>query len=140
MTPRSDSVNDSRVSVQTFIRIAAVAIALSTLSFAAGVAGDLSNLDQARSGQRVVLRIPPEIPTDAVRAGPLAPVISTASIDVPQRSLRTTAVAWRRQAAVASPALDGAVKPPARIEAQLARVQPKQQPVLASLKGERESG
>lgn len=48
-----------------------MALGLSTLSFAAGVAGDLSIIDPPRSGQRVVLRIPPEIPADAPRAGPL---------------------------------------------------------------------
>ena len=66
------------VAGQNIIRIAAVALGLSTLSFAAGVAGDLSVLDAPRSGQRVVLRIPPEIPADAPRAGPL---LSTASAE-----------------------------------------------------------
>jgi hypothetical protein len=61
---------------QNILRIAAVAVGLSTLSFAAGVAGDLSIIDPPRSGQSVVLRIPPEIPADAPRAGPL---LSTAS-------------------------------------------------------------
>lgn len=58
-----------------------MAVCLSTLSFAAGVAGDLSIIDPPRSGQRVVLRIPPEIPTDAVRAAPLPPLLSTASAE-----------------------------------------------------------
>lgn len=66
---------------RNFIRIAAVAICLSTLSFAAGVAGDLSIIDPPRSGQRVVLRLPPEIPADAVRAAPLPPLLSTASAE-----------------------------------------------------------
>lgn len=61
---------------QNIIRIAVVALGLSTLSFAAGVAGDLSIIDPPRTGQRVVLRIPPEIPSDAPRAGPL---LSTAA-------------------------------------------------------------
>lgn len=61
---------------QNIIRIAVVALGLSTLSFAAGVAGDLSIIDPPRTGQRVVLRIPPEIPADAPRAGPL---LSTAA-------------------------------------------------------------
>lgn len=64
---------------RNLIRIAAVAICLSTLSFAAGVAGDLSIIDPPRSGQRVVLRLPPEIPADAPRAAPLPPLLSTAS-------------------------------------------------------------
>jgi hypothetical protein len=66
---------------RNLIRIAAVAVCLSTLSFAAGVAGDLSIIDPPRSGQRVVLRIPPEIPADAVRAAPLPPLFSTASAE-----------------------------------------------------------
>lgn len=61
---------------RNIIRVAVVALGLSTLSFAAGVAGDLSIIDPPRTGQRVVLRLPPEIPADAPRAGPL---LSTAS-------------------------------------------------------------
>ena len=61
---------------QSFLRIAVVALGLSTLSFAAGIAGDLT--EPPRSGQRVVLRIPPAIPEDAPRAGPL---LSTASAE-----------------------------------------------------------
>lgn len=53
-------------------RVAATALVLSTLSFAAGVAGDLSLADGPTSGARVVLRIPPELPPDTVRAAPLA--------------------------------------------------------------------
>jgi hypothetical protein len=64
---------------RNFIRIAAVALGLSTLSFAAGVAGDLTIIDPPRSGQSVVLRIPPELPADSVRAAPLPPLLSTAS-------------------------------------------------------------
>lgn len=61
---------------QNILRIAVVALGLSTLSFAAGVAGDLSIIDPPRTGQRVVLRLPPEIPADAPRA---APLLSTAT-------------------------------------------------------------
>lgn len=61
---------------QNILRIAVVALGLSTLSFAAGVAGDLSIIDPPRTGQRVVLRIPPEIPADTPRAGP---ILSTAT-------------------------------------------------------------
>jgi hypothetical protein len=63
---------------QNILRIAVVALGLSTLSFAAGVAGDLSIIDPPRSGQRVVLRLPPEIPADAPRAGP---ILSTATAE-----------------------------------------------------------
>lgn len=77
MTSHRDSVNHAWVlAVQSFFRVAVVAIGLSTLSFAAGVAGDLSITEPPTSGQRVVLRIPPEIPADAPRARPL---LSTAS-------------------------------------------------------------
>lgn len=72
------------VAGQNFLRVAVVALGLSTLSFAAGIAGDLT--DPPRSGQRVVLRIPPEIPADAPRARPL---LSTASAEAaPLRSVR----------------------------------------------------
>ncbi|MBL8543575.1 MAG: hypothetical protein JNJ63_07165 [Hyphomonadaceae bacterium] len=57
---------------RNLIRVCAAALALSTLSFAAGVAGDLSEVRQ-RSGERVVLRIPPELPANTPRAGPLPP-------------------------------------------------------------------
>ncbi len=75
------------MAVQSFLRIAVVAVGLSTLSFAAGVAGDLSILEQPTSGQRVVLRIPPEIPADAPRAGPLLSTASAAAA-TPVRRLR----------------------------------------------------
>jgi hypothetical protein len=63
------------------IRVVAAALVLSTLSFAAGVAGDLSLADGPTSGTRVVLRIPPELPEDTQFAGPLPPLISTASAE-----------------------------------------------------------
>lgn len=51
-------------------RVVTTALVLSTLSFAAGVAGDLS--EGPTSGARVVLRIPPQLPSDTVRAAPIA--------------------------------------------------------------------
>jgi hypothetical protein len=73
------------------IRVAAAALMLSTLSFAAGVAGDLSG--PPRSGERVVVRIPPELPADTVRARPLPPLAATATaaaaeVQRPPRQLR----------------------------------------------------
>lgn len=66
--------------ISNVIRVAATAVVLTTLSFAAGVAGDLS--DAPTDGVRVVLRIPPEIPADAIRAAPLPPrLVSTASAE-----------------------------------------------------------
>lgn len=69
------------------IRVAAAALVLSTLSFAAGVAGDLSEIEPPRSGERVILRIPPELPPDTVRARPLAPRLTShaAAAEVPRR-------------------------------------------------------
>lgn len=64
--------------------MAAVALMLSTLSFAAGVAGDLSVIDPPTSGQRVVLRLPPELPTDTPRAGPLNTAAAAAAV-LPRR-------------------------------------------------------
>lgn len=81
-----------------FIRVAAVAVALSTLSFAAGIAGDLSMVEPARSGERVVLRIPPELPTDTIRAAPLPPSVTpaVAASTMPRRprQLRTESMAF----------------------------------------------
>lgn len=72
---------------KNLIRIGAAALALCTLSFAAGIAGDLA--EPPRSGVRVVVRIPPELPEDAVRAGPIAQITtSTASAAVPHRPPR----------------------------------------------------
>jgi len=73
---------------QAFLRIAAVALGLCTLSFAAGIAGDLAQ--PPTSGVRVVVRIPPELPADTVRAGPIARVLHTpvAAAATPQRDPR----------------------------------------------------
>lgn len=62
------------------IRIGAVAIGLSTLSFAAGVAGDLSVAVTPNFGERVVLRLPPELPADTVRAAPLPPLVRISAV------------------------------------------------------------
>jgi hypothetical protein len=73
------------VALRNFIRVAAIAVGLSTRSFAAGVAGDLSLTEPPNYGQRVVLRIPPEIPADAPRA---APLLSTAAAEASVAPLR----------------------------------------------------
>lgn len=67
------------------LRVLAVALVLTTLSFAAGIAGDLTIEAEQRSGQSVVLRIPPELPPDAPRAGPMRPVVQTASAEARPR-------------------------------------------------------
>jgi hypothetical protein len=83
---------------QNFIRVLAVAFGLSTLSFAAGIAGDLSLADPT-SGERVVLRIPPELPTDAVRAAPLPPLVSPADARPAPAPRRSDSTAERRKPA-----------------------------------------
>lgn len=94
---------------QNILRVAAAALALSTLSFAVGVAGDLA--EPPTSGTRVVLRIPPELPADTPRAAPLPPRIATAAaaaaeIRRPPRQLRV-------ETAVTAPLelIDARVKP-----------------------------
>ena len=62
--------------VSTLFRVVTTALVLSTLSFAAGVAGDLS--EGPTSGARVVLRIPPQLPADTARAAPIA-LLSTSA-------------------------------------------------------------
>ncbi|MGQ0531273.1 MAG: hypothetical protein ACT4OF_01105 [Caulobacteraceae bacterium] len=111
---------------------------MSTLSFAAGVTGDLSIIDPPRSGQRVVLRIPPELPAGSVRAAPLPPLISTASAEALPRVER---VAARFEGATipAEYALSTSPKPAPRLEIQLARVTPKLSPTLASATHERKA-
>lgn len=73
---------------RTFIRATAVAIGLSTLSFAAGVAGDLSLTQTPNYGERVVLRIPPAISGDVQRASPLLSTASAEALAPLQRQRR----------------------------------------------------
>lgn len=54
------------------MRVLFAALALSILSFAAGIAGDLSIA--APTAPSVILRLPPPIPANAVRAHPLPPL------------------------------------------------------------------
>jgi hypothetical protein len=117
---------------QNFIRVAAVALGLSTLSFAAGVAGDLTIIDPPRSGQSVVLRIPPELPADAIRAAPLPPLLSTASAEASPAPRARPHVA-------ALDAIEWAHEPEQAVEtALIAAMEPSQKPyrdlVLASAK------
>ena len=74
---------------RTLIRVAAVALVLTTLSFAAGVAGDLSAPPPA--GESVVVRIRPKRPAESPQAASLTPLMQTASaaeIQRPPRQLR----------------------------------------------------
>lgn len=88
------------MAIPTPIRVAIAAVALTTLSFAAGVAGDLTMIDPPRSGVSVVLRIPPELPADTPRAAPLPPLTDASAAQTP-RSPRAEEVA----VAVATPQL-----------------------------------
>jgi hypothetical protein len=111
------------------IRVAATALVLSTLSFAAGVAGDLSLADGPTSGTRVVLRIPPELPGDTVRAAPLALVSTSAAEarEVPRPRLR--AAYFAPVDLLDKPALELALTPLA-----------KENPALAPKAGRRKGG
>jgi hypothetical protein len=122
---------------RNLIRIAAVAVGLSTLSFAAGVAGDLSILEPPRSGQRVVLRIPPELPANTVRAAPL-PLISTASAATSARVERVSA-RFEEARIVVDEVIAIREKPEPRLEVQLARIVPKSEQVAASAPDERKA-
>jgi hypothetical protein len=104
------------------IRVVGTAFALSTLSFAAGVAGDLSMNEPPNHGVRVVVRIPPELPADTPRAAPIA-LLSTPSAEA--REERPTV---RRRFAYVEPA----EKPPH--EQSLAAL-PKEDPDLAPKAG-----
>ena len=72
MTVQSDSVN-----AEVLMRVLFAALALSVLSFAAGIAGDLSIA--APTPPSVILHLPPPIPANAVRAHPLPPLTTTAA-------------------------------------------------------------
>jgi hypothetical protein len=80
-----DSVNAGSLNVSNLIRVVGTALVLSTLSFAVGVAGDLSLADPPNFGERVVLRLPPEIPADAPRAAPLPRLVAMAEASEPTR-------------------------------------------------------
>lgn len=95
MTPARDSGNLGRLNVSNLVRVVSAAFVLSTLSFAAGVAGDLSLTEPPNHGTRVVLRIPPELPASTRRAAPLPPLLSTASAEasMPRRDRRAIRLA-----------------------------------------------
>ncbi|MGD9981160.1 MAG: hypothetical protein AB7H66_07655 [Hyphomonadaceae bacterium] len=111
---------------------------MSTLSFAAGVAGDLTIIDPPRSGQRVVLRLPPELPADAIRAAPLPSLISTASAAEPRRVQRL-ASRFEGVPTIPGEVIAVAEKPEPRLEVQLARVVPKAEQVAAVRTDERKA-
>lgn len=65
------------------MRVLFAALALSILSFAAGIAGDLSIA--APPAPSVIVHLPPPIavPADAIRAHPLGPLATTAARPAP---------------------------------------------------------
>lgn len=71
---------------RNILRVTVVALVLCTISFAAGVVGDLS--EPPTTGVRVVLRIPPELPSDTPRAAPLPPMTSRAAAAEMRRAPR----------------------------------------------------
>jgi len=84
VTLDADSVNAPALNWDESMRVILAAIALSALSFVAGVAGDLSS-KPANSGVTVTLRIPPPIPADAPRARPILST-TTAAAETPRRA------------------------------------------------------
>lgn len=108
MTPAFDSDNKDALVNRNVIRIAAAAVVLTTLSFAAGVAGDLSA--PPSSGERVVVRIPPERPPEIPHAATLPTLTAAASaaeVQRPPRQLRT-----ERERAPAPEPIVALAKPP----------------------------
>ena len=104
------------------LRVVLAALALTTLSFAAGVAGDLSMIDPPRSGVSVVLRIPPELPADTPRAAPLPPLGVTPASAV--QPLRRAAIG---PAVVAESGIEAPERVAAPKPVSLAAVAPKPQ-------------
>ncbi|MGH6950985.1 MAG: hypothetical protein ACREH4_08935 [Vitreimonas sp.] len=82
---------------------------MTTLSFAAGVAGDLSAPPE--TGERVVVRIPPERPVETPHAATLhrlaSPTASAVEVQRPPRQLRA-----EPETAVAPEVIVAAAKPP----------------------------
>jgi hypothetical protein len=122
VTLERDSVNAKGLKTSNIFRVVSTALVLSTLSFAAGVAGDLSMGEPPNHGVRVVVRIPPELPEDTPRAAPIA-LLST-----PAAEAREERPAVRRRLAQAEPAQ----KPPRE---QSLAAPPKEDPDLAPKAG-----
>jgi hypothetical protein len=90
VTRAGDSAN-----VRALMRVVLAALGLSALSFAAGVAGDLSVASPAPPS--VIVAIPP-LPPNAVRAHPLPPLIDAASAaeEAPAPAVKASALPHRR--------------------------------------------
>jgi len=93
VTLDADSVNSEKLKWDESMRVILAAVALSALSFVAGVAGDLSS-KPTNSGASVTLRIPPPIPADAPRARPLVSTSAAIAAETPPggRVIRTSAI------------------------------------------------
>lgn len=112
------------------MRVILAAVALTALSFVAGVAGDLTK--PANAGASVTLRIPPPIPADAPRAAPLPPLVSAAAAaaELPRRAEKTSEI----QAQEPEPAAEAAQAryPKQRRDRVLRRGEAKQDARLAA--------
>lgn len=87
VTGAVDSGKRGHLFSRNVIRVAAAAVVLTALSFAAGVAGDLAA--PPSSGERVLVRIPPEQPEEIPQATTLLTrTASAAEVQRPPRQLR----------------------------------------------------
>ena len=109
----------------TSIRVLAVALAFTTLSFAAGIVGDLATPPPANSGTSVVLRIPPP---ETARA--LTPIVRTEAAEA--RRYRVTPLAAHYERSIF------AAEKPAHVAADEPKPEPKIDPDRAPKEGETE--
>ena len=120
------------------MRVILAAMALSALSFVAGVAGDLASRPE-NSGAAVTLRIPPPIPADAPRARPL-PVISTPAATAAEPA-RVTPLMARHSFASLSPEGPATEETPQKQRQRvLRRTEPKIDARIAAKADEKKGG
>jgi hypothetical protein len=109
----------------TSIRVLAVALAFTTLSFAAGIVGDLATPPPANSGTSVVLRLPPP---ETARA--LTPIVRTEAAEA--RRYRVTRLSARYERPIL------AAEKPAHVAASEPKPEPKIDPDRAPKEGDAE--
>jgi hypothetical protein len=117
------------------MRVILAAVALSALSFIAGVVGDLSSAP-ANSGAVVTLRIPPPIPADAPRAAPL-PLLSTPTAAAEARRVTPLAQHFSATVVMDAPVI---VSPPKRRERVLVIEEPKVDARIAAKQDRKKGG
>jgi hypothetical protein len=123
---------------QSFFRVVAAALALSTLSFAVGVAGDLSSSPPPNSGTSVVVRIPQMAQAGSVRAAPLIATAAASALPLASgRARRSPAAATFELSPQSAPGpeLLAAAGPVAKPSSALARVEPKRDLGIAPKSG-----